>query len=55
MKEKRGLENANLLLLEILIDNAIEQWNGGEYDEDSMRNAMHDLASFMVGKVEVTE
>ena len=48
----KGLENANLVLLKILIENVIVQWNGGQYDEPSMLGAMSDLEQFMLGKEE---
>lgn len=42
-----NLSNANLVLLAVLIDNVITQWNDGEFDEPSMRNAMYDLSAFV--------
>ena len=47
-----GLQNANPILLEVLIENVLDQWNDGEYDEPSLRNAMFDLSEFMHGNTQ---
>lgn len=45
----KNLDNANLVLLQVLIENVITQWNNGQYDEPSMMGAMGDLTNFMNG------
>jgi hypothetical protein len=42
-----NLVNANLTLLQVLIELTLIQWNDGNFDEPSLAKAMQDLATFM--------
>ncbi len=45
-----NLVNANLTLLQLLIENALDQWNDGSFNELSLNNAMQDLARFLANQ-----
>jgi len=45
-----NLVNANLTLLQVLIENALDQWNDGDFEEPDLTHAMQDLARFLANQ-----